>query len=137
MNINCSKYREELQLKLPEHPSKDLCEAILVGPGYLDFKNVGDIKGFAKKVLPDDINPFKLIKNNPTGKRINELYIMRNYLSHYSRKSRRALQKMYQDSWGLKKFRQPGDFLISYSGKRLFEYIAAFLNASKQMRRLI
>lgn len=137
LNIDCSKYAEELQLQLPKHPTKDLCEAILVGAGYLDFKNVDDIKGFARKVVPDDINPFRLIKNNPTGKRINELYVMRNYLSHYSRKSRRALMKMYQSSWGLKNFRQPGDFLIAYSGKRLIQYIDALLEASEQMRGVI
>jgi len=136
LNIDCSKYKEELQLKLPEHPSKDLCEAILIGSRYLDFKNVDDIKGFAKRILPKEVNPFKLIKP-ATARRINELYVMRNFLSHYSRKSRRALQRMYQDVWHLKKFRQPGDFLSSYSGKRLFHYIDALLDAAKQMRKII
>jgi hypothetical protein len=138
LNIDCSKYKEELQLELPEHPTKDVCEAILVGAGYLDFKNVGDIKGFAKNVLPDDVNPFRLIKENPTGKRIDELYIMRNYLSHYSKKSRRTLMKMYQrNPWRLKNFRQPGDFLIAYRGRRLIQYIEALLYASEQMRGII
>lgn len=131
------KCKEELNLKLPKHLTKDLCEAILVGPGYLDFKSVSDIKNFAKKVLPKDVNPFRLIRANPTAKRIDELYVMRNYLSHYSGKSRRALYRMYQHSWGLKNFRQPGDFLIAYSGKRLFQYIDAFTGASKQMRAII
>ena len=138
LNIDCcSKYREELQLEIPEHPNKDLCEAILVGPGYLDFKSVDDIKTFAKKALPDDVNPFKKVRANPTAKRINELYVMRNYLSHYSGKSRRTLHKMYRDSWGLKTFRKPGDFLISYNGKRLIQYIEALLDASEQMRGII
>jgi hypothetical protein len=137
LNIDSSKCKEELQLRLPKHLSKDLCEAILVGHGYMDFKSVGDIKSFARKVLPDDVNPFNFIRTNPTAKRIDELYIMRNYLSHYSSKSRRTLHKMYQDSWDLKKFREPGDFLLAYSGKRLVQYIGAFLDASEQMRRII
>ena len=136
LNIDCSKYREELQLKLPQHPTTDLCEAILVGPRYLDFKNASDIKGFAKNILPEDVNPFNLIRP-ATEKRINELYIMRNYLSHYSGKSRRTLMKMYQNSWGLKNFCQPGDFLIAYRGKRLIKYIAALLDASEQMRGIM
>lgn len=134
LNIDCSKCKEELQLKLPKHMSKDLCEAILVGTGYMNFRNVDDIRRLAKQTLPDNVNPFKLIRANPTAKRINEFYTMRNYLSHYSSKSRRALQKMYWDSWRLKNFRQPGEFLLAYSGKRLIQYIDAFLNASKQMR---
>lgn len=137
LNIDCSKCKEELQLKLPKHLNKDLCEAILVGLGYLDFKSVDNIKSFARRILPEDVNPFKLIRTNPTAKRINELYIMRNYLSHYSGKSRRTLQKMYQDSWDIKRFREPGDFLIARRGKRLIQYIDALLDASKQMRRII
>ena len=138
LNIDCcSKYREELQLELPEHPTKDLCEAILVGPGYLDFKSVGDIRSRAGKILPDDVNPFKLIRS-ATAKRIDELYVMRNFLSHYSGKSRRALMKMYQNPpWELKNFCQPGNFLIAYNGKRLIQYIGALLDASEQMRAII
>lgn len=137
LNIDCSKCKEELQLKLPKHLTKDLCEAILVGPGYLNFRNVDDIKKLAKQVLPENVNPFRLIRTNPTAKRINEFYTMRNYLTHYSGKSRRTLQRMYQDSQGLKNFRQPGDFLIAHRGKRLIQYIDAFLDASKQMRGII
>jgi len=137
LNIDSSKCKEELQLRLPKHLSKDLCEAILVGHGYMDFKSVGDIRNFAGRVLPDDVNPFKKIRTNPTAKRIDELYVMRNYLSHYSSKSRRTLHKMYQTAWHLKKFREPGNFLLAYYGKRLFQYIDAFLDASKQMRAII
>lgn len=136
LNIDSSRCREELKLRLPNHLSRDLCEAILIGHGYLDFRSVSDIKGFAKRVLPEDVNPFKLIKP-AAGKRIDELYIMRNYLSHYSSKSRRALHRMYQDSWKLRNFCQPGDFLIAYKGKRLVQYIEALLSASEQMRGII
>ena len=108
-----------------------------MGPGYLDFKNVGDIRGRAGKILPDDVNPFKLMRS-ATAKRIDELYVMRNFLSHYSGKSRRALMKMYQKPpWELKSFCQPGNFLIAYSGKRLIQYIEALLDASEQMRGII
>jgi hypothetical protein len=62
---------------------------------------------------------------------------MRNYLSHYSSNARRALHRMYNKSYNLNKFREPGDFLFSYSGKRLFQYIKAFLDASAQMRGII
>jgi hypothetical protein len=137
LNIDCSTCKEELQLNLPKHMTRDLCEAILVGLGYLNLRSVGDIKRLAKRIFPDDVNPFRLIRTNPTAKRIDEFYTMRNYLSHYSGKSRRQLHKMYQDSWQLTKFREPGDFLMAYSGKRLVHYIEAFLNASEQMRGII
>lgn len=137
LNIDCSTCKEELQLELPKHMARDLCEAILVGLGYLNFRSVDDIRRLAKRIFPDSVNPFRLIRTNPTARRINEFYTMRNYLSHYSGKSRRQLHKMHQDSWQLRKFREPGDFLMAYSGKRLVRYIQAFLDASEQMRVII
>jgi hypothetical protein len=137
LNLDSSKFSEYLKLDLPKHLSRSLCEAILIGSRYLDFKSVGDIKGFANKVLPDDVNPFRLIKTNPTAKRIDEVYVMRNYLSHYSSKAKRALRQMYKKSYNLERFREPGDFLLSYAGNRLVPYIEAFLDASKQMRGII
>lgn len=137
LNIDCSTCKEELQFKLPKHITRDLCEAILVGLGYLNLRSVGDIKRPAKRIFPDVVNPFRLIRANPTARRIDEFYNMRNYLSHYRGKSRRQLRKMYQDSWQLRKFPTPGVFLIAYSGKRLIRYIEAFLDASEQMRGII
>ena len=136
LNIDCKKCSEYLQLELPRHLTRNLCEAVLLGTTYLDFKSVGDIKGFAKKVYPDVVNPFNKI-HPATSKKIDEVYVMRNYLSHYSSKSRRALKQVYEGKYGLIKFRQPGDFLFSYAGRRLFGYIDAFLDASKQMRAII
>jgi hypothetical protein len=76
LNLDCTKFSEYLQLDLPPHLKRPLCEAILIGHRYLDFKGVDDIRSFARKVLPDEVNPFRLIRN-PTAKKIDELYIMR------------------------------------------------------------
>ena len=136
LNLDSTKLSEDLKLDLPKHLSRSLCEAILIGRGYLDFKSVGDIKGFASKILPDDVNPFRLIKT-PTAKKIDELCVMRNYLSHYSSKAKRALRQMYKKSYRLERFREPGDFLLSRGGGRLIPYIEALLDASQQMRGII
>jgi len=87
-------------------------------------------------VLCDVNNPFKLIAN-PTANKIDEVYIIRNYLSHLSTKSERSLRQMYQDSYKLNNFRRPGDFLLSYNAKRLFQYVEAFFHSSQQMRKII
>ena len=136
LNIDSTRFSEYLGLGLPKNLSRNLCEAILIGHRYLDFKSVGDIKGLAKKLLPDHANPFQLIKSS-TAKRIDEAYLMRNYLSHYSSKSKRALRQMYKKSYNLNRFRKPGDFLLSVEGQRLVRYVKAFWDASKQMRRII
>jgi len=136
LNLDSTKLSKYLQLDLPDHLNKDLCEAILLGTTYLDFKKVGNIKGFAKNILPPYINPFRLIEG-PTEKKIDEAYTMRNYISHYSSKAKRGLCRMYQNSYNIRRFREPGDFLLSYGGNRLNPYITAFLDASEQMRGII
>ena len=138
VNLDCSKLAEHLRLDLQKHMSRATCEAVLIGDRYLDFRSVADIKNFAKKVLCGDNNPFKLIPNS-TAKKIDEVYVMRNYLSHYSGKSKRVLRQMYENSYKLKNFREPGDFLLAWDkGEfRLVPYIKAFLDASEQMRGVI
>lgn len=138
LNLDCTKFSEYLKLDLPKHMSRTMCEAVLLGDRYLDFRNVGETKNFAKKALCDDNNPFHLLANS-TAKKIDELYVMRNYLSHYSSKSKRALRQMYKSSHNLNKFREPGNFLLAWDkgGFRLVPYIQAFLDASEQMRRII
>jgi len=76
LNIDCSACQEELHLRLPKHMTRDLCEAILVGVGYLNLRNIDDIKRLAKRIFPDGVNPFRLIRANPTARRINEFVII-------------------------------------------------------------
>jgi hypothetical protein len=136
LNLDCSKFSAHLRLSLPKDMSKDMCAAVLLGDRYLDFKGVSDMKGFANKVLCDENNPFKLIEN-PMAKKIDEVYVIRNYLSHLSRNSERRLRQMYQNSYNLRNFVRPGDFLLSYRARRLYQYIESFFRSSKQMRGII
>jgi hypothetical protein len=136
LNLDCSKFSEHLRLKLPKDMTRDTCAAALLGDRYLDFKSVGEIKNFAKKVLCQANNPFELIKKT-NSKKIDEIYIIRNYLSHYSRKSMRALRDMYLKSHNHRNFIRPGNFLLSNNADRLVQYIKSFVDSSQQMRGII
>jgi len=61
VNVDHSRMPDFLGVTIPRHPSRGLCEAILFGGGYRDFYSFGDLKGFSKKVLPDESNPFLII----------------------------------------------------------------------------
>lgn len=135
LNLDCSKFSDYLRLDLPKDMNKDMCSAILLGDRYLDF-GIDNIKGRAKQVLCDENNPFKLI-DKETCDKIKEVYTIRNYLSHLSRKSQWALLQTYETSYNLKKFIRPGKFLLSNNAKRLVRYIESFLIASQQMRGII
>jgi hypothetical protein len=133
--VNCdhSKLNDYLGVTIPRHPSRSLCQAVLFGGGYKDFKNFGDLKGFTKKVLPDESNPF-LVISVAHGTKIDEVFKIRNYLAHYSAAARRALDRMYEQSYGIQRFQEPGRFLLANGGRRLWAYFDAFTSVSTDMR---
>jgi hypothetical protein len=110
-----SQLNEYLGVTIPRNPSRKVCHAVLFGGTYKDF---GDLKGFSKKVLPDSSNPFLVVKQSHADK-IDEVFKIRNYLAHYSAAARRALDRMYEKSYSMKRFQEPGRFLLANDGRRL------------------
>lgn len=134
INVDDSKLSTFFNVKIPKHPGKELCQALLFGKnGYTDFKSFGDLKGFSKKILPDNSNPFLEITSTQ-GKRLDEVYKIRNYLSHYSISSKRALNKLYKDEYEMNRFLEPGQFLLAYKAKRLWHYFDMFSDVSTKMK---
>ena len=128
VNRDHTKLSEHFSVSIPENPSWDLCHALIIGDSYTDFRSFGDLKGHSKKILPDDSNPF--LQNSRTHtEKIDDVYKIRNYLSHYSTASRRALMQVYRTKYGMKRFLEPGQFLLAYSAKRLWSYFDAFKGA--------
>ena len=136
LNLRSSVFAEHLGAKLPKHLDMGLCHALLIGAGYLDFRSIGDLKGYTKKILAESSNPFLLITGS-TGKRIDEAFKMRNYLVHYSSAAKRALLRIYKGSHGSKQFRRPGNFLLAGGLRHLESYVNAFVKASSEMRDLV
>jgi hypothetical protein len=98
-----------------------------------DFPSFGALKGFSKKILPDASNPFLKITQGHT-ERIDEVYKIRNYLSHYSTAGRRSLMQMYKTKYEMEKFLEPGQFLLAYDADRLWNYFDAFERSSNDMK---
>lgn len=133
LNVDHSKLEEFIGVPVPAHPSKNLCTALIFGDGYRDFASFGQLKGFTKKLLPNPSNPFLMVTSTQS-KRIDEVYTIRNYLSHYSARSKRALHRMYRDKYEMTNFIEPGSFLLGYNARKLWSYFDAFEGASKRMR---
>lgn len=133
--VNCdhSQLNEFLGVTIPRHPSRDVCQAVLYGSGYKDFRSFGDLKGFTKKVLPDDSNPFLKV-SSAHAEKIDEVLKIRNYIAHYSAAARRALDRMYKQSYTLSRFEEPGRFLLANNGRRLWSYFNTFEGASTDMK---
>lgn len=133
INRDHSQLSAHFGVTIPPHPSIELCQALLFGDGYKDFPSFGSLKGFSKKILPKASNPFLPI-TPANWKRIDEVYAIRNYLSHYSAKARRTLFDMYKKNHEMSRFLEPGQFLLAYEAMRFHEYIDAFEGAADQMK---
>lgn len=133
--VNCdhSRLNEFLGVTIPRHPSRNVCQAVLFGGSYKDFRSFGDLKGFSRKVLPDESNPFLVIAP-AHGAKIDEIFKIRNYLAHYSAAARRALDRMYEQSYAIQRFQEPGRFLLAHNGRRLWAYFDALSAVSSDMR---
>lgn len=133
VNRDYSQLSKHFAVTIPDHPSWDLCHALIIGPSYKDFRSFGDLKGYTKKILPEASNPILQVKNSHSQK-IDEVYSIRNYLSHYSVAARRSLQNVYRKEYNMNRFLEPGQFLLAYNAKRLWSYFDAFESASNDMK---
>jgi len=136
LNRDSSQYSEYLASKLPKHIPRAQCHAMIQGLGYVDFKGVGDIKRKAKLILTDEYNPFKKIAKGD-GDKIDELYKFRNYIAHLSNQAERSLKNVYFKKYHMKRFQEPGRFLMALDNKskkpRLGIYIEALYSAVDDM----
>ena len=139
LNRDTSRYAEHKGMNLSKHLSRDVCELMVTGFGYLDVKSVSFLKGLANDIIASPYNAFGQIATED-AQRIEDFCKIRNYLAHGSRKAKRALRKVYQDKHGLNKFLEPGEFLVALDPKaapgketRLAVYLDAFSNAADAM----
>ena len=134
-----SKYAEHKAIKLPKRLTKDVCRGLISGLGYFDFKDTGDLKGKAKRVLVTKFDPFAKIPSD-AAKRIDEFYVIRNYLAHYSESSKQSLMRMYKNKYNLP-FQEPGDFFFGFDkhNKQIHfaNYTNAFLKAADVMAEFL
>ena len=130
LNRDSSRYAETFGEGFPKHNSSALCEVMLTGIGYLDFKTFGDAKGKAAKVLVDRLNPLQTVAT-ADARRIDQFSTIRNYLAHYSRVSQRAYERMCREEFDMQRVREPCEFLFALVDARRqktrFEYV--FLDA--------
>lgn len=138
LNKDTSKYSEFMGLKIPKHVTRDQCIAMVSGLGYFDTKGINDLKNVVKNILTSSNNGFKEIKK-ADGLLIDDLFTIRNYLSHFSYKSERGLKKMYKNRYQLRTFRTPGEFLYAIDKKnkqmRIGNYSDALFRAANSIAK--
>ena len=104
-----SKYEDRKGITLPRKLTKDICKGLISGLRYFDCGNMASLKGKANNFLAERCNPFKEVPPDVSGK-INEFYLIRNYIAHRSDTGKQALKRMYKNY--KMRFRLPGNFLF-------------------------
>jgi hypothetical protein len=141
-----SKYKDRTGITLPRKKlTRDICKGLVSGLGYFSFGDAGKLKGEAKKYLAERCNPFKEISSDITTK-INEFYLIRNYIAHRSNAAKQSLKRMYKQPYRMR-FRPPGNFLFDMvkfteAGEkgeqiRFANYSEAFEKAADEMAEFI
>ncbi len=138
LNRDSSAYAKTVGLTLPKHLSRDMCEAVLFGSRYLDFRSTNDLRTFAKRHLTTKYNVFAHIPT-AAAQQIDDFLVIRNLVSHYSSFAQRSYDRMLVARYDFKRGRAPAEFLIARDSKpgrerRVFRFLSAFESASKSMR---
>ena len=141
LNRDTSQYAEFHDIQLPSHSTRAQCEAFVCGLGFFDSKGFSGLLKIAKQNLTVQYNPFKHSKSKiliqEDLKKIEEFYFIRNYLAHRSRKSKLTLKRNVYDRYELRRFVEPGSYLLAKDRKtnqpRLMIYREAFFTAADEM----
>jgi hypothetical protein len=81
-------------------------------------------------------NPFAKI-TSAQAKKIDEFFTIRNYLAHRSYKARRSLLKVYQDTYGMRNFVEPGTFLLAREKGAQIPRMGAYINNFKDTANMM
>jgi len=131
------RYSQYIGTKFPKRLPKELCATLISGYRYFDFKNVDGLKGISKNILVAAYDPFSKIPRKES-KKIDEFFLIRNYVAHRSRVAKRSLSRLYREVYHLREFQEPGAFLLLPLHEKtkevhFGEYIQAFIHAAKVM----
>lgn len=141
LNKDTSQYAASVGVRgLRKHLPRTECRLLLFGMSYLTFRDASEIKSRARRILVPKCNPFGSIPRRTLNK-INEFYTIRNYIAHQSSKARCALEAMYKNRYRMKRFCEPGKFLMAWDKKakrlRLDGYIGFFFSAATRMMKFL
>ncbi len=136
LNRDTSASAQLVGVELPKNLSRDVCFGLLVGDGYLDFRDTGDIVGRSKKVLVPEYNPFVHLTNT-VRKSIDQFYILRNYLAHRSKRARRNYHGMLEKDFGYVRVVRPGVFLRAEGDSLRKPRLEFFLHRFREVSQAI
>lgn len=128
------------KMGLPENTKLNLklIRALIFSDTYKNFYNISNSINTLKKIITIEHNLFLEITHEQRNK-IDFIYKLRNYLSHYSQYSKKQLFSALRKNYKYKRFQEPGLFLMKKKDGKKGRYFENLLHnfslASSIMRR--
>jgi hypothetical protein len=94
-------------LAFPKHLSDEVCEYLIVGTGYFDFKGRDGLISVLKKFVPDTHYLITVVKKPQYKTPLERMAALRNFAAHGSKVARKAAK----DAVGAQKFGSAGAWL--------------------------
>ena len=101
INNNTSQLSATTGVQFPEHLRDEVCEYIIIGNGYFNFRGRGGLISEIKKYVPDSHYLVRAVKESEYKNPLDRLCALRNYAAHSSKASKRnALKSIDQEKMG-------------------------------------
>jgi hypothetical protein len=107
INNDTATLSEKSGIAFPKHLTDEVCEYIITGQGYFDFKGRDGLISIVKRYVPDTHYILTVIKDAKHKKALEYLCALRNFAAHESYKSKKAAL----DAIGGAKIRSSGAWL--------------------------
>ncbi len=131
--LDTRRLLEVMELKPNTKLNPELVRAVIFSDTFRSFRNIDNLIYYSQKVVVEKYNPFRRITQSQK-KNIHFTYKIRNYLSHYSGFSKRALFSAYKKIYRYKRFLEPGKFLLKHRGKHFEDLAKSFKMTSMHIK---
>ena len=127
INNNTSQLSATAGVEFPKHLTDEVCEYIIIGNGYFNFRGRDGLIGEIKRYVPDSHYLVQTVKDSKYRTSLNRLCALRNYAAHHSKASKKNALK----SIGQKRMGSAGSWLKRQS--RFQELVSSLVKLSKEI----
>lgn len=101
INNDAKQIYQVTGIKFPEHLRQDVCEYIIVGEGYFDFKGRDNLIKILKRYVSDEYYLLVAVRDDQWRETLEQLSALRNFAAHNSSISKKkALKAVNQQRMG-------------------------------------
>ena len=127
INNNTSHLSTTTGVEFPKHLTDEVCEYVIIGNGYFNFRGRDGLIGEIKKYVPDDHYLAKTVKEQAYKVALDQLCALRNYAAHHSGVSKKHALKAVDQT----KMSSAGSWLKRQN--RFQELVTSLLKLSKEI----